>query len=175
MKTPSKLLAVGVAAVLAGALGWNALAATPMQGAPWMHGSWSMGTGMTGCGGARDSAAYLGSVKDKLGITTAQEGAWDVYAKTVQDTFASLQTQHEKLMDAMRDGSATQAVMSQMQDQHQQAVQALRAAADKLIATLDDSQKQKAEEVLTGLTGSGGHGMMAEMGMMGMMNMRGMH
>jgi hypothetical protein len=172
MRTKSKLLTVGVVAIVAGALGWNALAATSMHGAPWMLATGSMRTGMMGCGGL-DSAAYLGSVKQQLSITQAQEDAWAAYTKSVQDTMASLWTQHGNAMKAMHDSSDSQAVMSQMQDQHQQAVQALRTAADKLLATLDDSQKQKAQEVLPGLA-SGGPGLMAETGMMGMMNMMNM-
>jgi hypothetical protein len=119
----------------------------------------------------------LASTKQRLGITEAQGPAWDAYAKVVQDTVASLQTSHAR-MDAsgMHDDTSGQAMMTQMHDQHREAFKTLRAATDQLVATLDDTQKQKAQELLPGLASSG-RGMMAPMGMMGMgmMSMGDMH
>jgi hypothetical protein len=163
MKTQSKLLVVATAAILAGALGWNALAGTPTPGTSGgssMHATEATGMGpeMMGCA-PTNPAGSLTSIKQQLGITTAQEPAWEAYANSVRDTVASVWSSHYPAMNAMHDGADTQAVMSQMHDQRRQALRALRAAADKLVAALDDAQKQKAQEVLPGLT-SGGHAML---------------
>lgn len=176
MKTRSKMLALGTAALLAGAVGGIALAETPSPGGagtPAMHMPGSTGVGPEMMGSAvADPTSELASLKQQLGITEAQGPAWDAYAKVVQDTAASLRTLHERTdMSAMHNGADAQAVMAQMHDQHRQAFQAVRTAAEQLVATLDDTQKQKAQEMLPGLA-SGGHGMMTQMGMMGMGSMR---
>ena len=157
MKTLTKMLSLGAAAILAGTIGWNALAETPSQsggGGAAMHstGSAGMGPGMMGSAFA-DPTSDLASIKQQLGITEKQGAAWDAYAKAVRDSAASLQ-----------------AAMTQIHDQHRQAFQTLRTAADQLVGALDDTQKQKAQEVLPGL--AGGHHMMGSTGRMGMGGMR---
>lgn len=170
MKTPSKLLTLGITAIVAGALGWNAFAESriPSSGPP-MHAVGTAGTGpkVTGCTSA-NLAGTLTSIKQQLRITTAEEPAWDAYATSARDAAASRWTaHHDTAMNAMRDGSAMGAVMNKMRDQQGQTLRALRAAAEKLTVALDDTQKQKAREVLPGLaTGSYamlGMGMMMDM------------
>lgn len=163
MKTQIKTLAIAAAAVLVGAAGWSALADTPAPGTPTgmsMHGSGGMSPGMMG-GVFADPAPYLSSLKEKLGITEAQTSAWDVYAKTVQDTFASLKTAHDS------------ADMVKFHKDYQQGFETLRAAAHRLAETLPDRQSQLAAEILPGLA-TGGHGMMGQAGMMSMMGGMGM-
>jgi hypothetical protein len=158
MKLHAKMLTLGAAAIVASAIGWNALAETPSQGGrggPAMHATGSAGTGPGMMGSAfADPTSDLASIKQQLGITEKQGAAWDAYTKAVGDSAASLQ-----------------AAMTQIHDQHRQAFQTLRTAADQLVAALDDTQKQKAQEVLPGL-GSHGHPMMGPTRMMGMGGMR---
>ncbi len=171
MKNQIKTLAIAAAAVLAGAVGWSALADAPAPGMPggmWMHGTGStgMGPGMMG-GRFADPGTYLSSLKQDLAITEAQGPAWDAYAKTVQDTFASFQSLHEQMdFDAMHSGKDGWAVMNAFHEEHQKAFQALKTAADQLVAKLDDAQKEKARDRLPGLA-FGGPGMMGGLGMIG--------
>jgi hypothetical protein len=57
-----------------------------------------------------------------------------------------------------------QTFMTQMREQHTQAFEPVKAAAEKLLTALDDTQKTKAREILPGLAehgpGMSGHGPM---------------
>ena len=179
MKPRTKMLALGTAAILAGAFGWNALAETSAgSGAAPMHATGAagmgshMGSGMMGRVFA-DPSGYLASIKQDLRITEAEGPAWDAYAKAVQDAVAPLKSLHDSTgMKEMHDATNGPTVMAQLHDQHRQAYEKLRTAADQLVASLDEGQKQKARGTLAGLaSGEGGMtehlGMMEHMGMMG--------
>jgi hypothetical protein len=124
-----------------------------------MHGQ--MGRGMHGGMGMHGGAgqtqldpAGLDTLKSELGITAAQESAWSKYAKAVQDAGAA--------MEAAREGVDREAVSklspadrfafrSKMRDQAQTQFEAVKTAATELLATLDEAQKETAEETLPGL------------------------
>ena len=151
MRKTTKLIGLGAAVVVAGAVGWHAFAQTPVPGGPgfgppFMHGA---GPGFgPGAGRFGDPAAHLAALKTELGITAAQEPAWNAYVKTVQDTAASMQAQHQKAFDTVK------------------------AAADKVTASLDETQKSKASYLLPG-SGAPGYGMMHHAGFGGPMMMHG--
>jgi hypothetical protein len=112
-----------------------------------------MGPMMHGRGAFADSA-QIDTLKGELGITTAQEAAWGKYAKAVQDAAAAMKTARESV-----DPSAVSkmppsdrfAFVSKMREQGQKQFEAVRTAANELVAVLNDTQKAKANTMLPGL------------------------
>ena len=126
-------------------------------------------------GGFGDPTTRLATLKSELKITPQQQPAWDAYAKTVEDAVSTMRAQHHNVdMTALHNmpGPDRQAFMTQMWDQHDQAFQTVKAAADKLLTTLDDTQKTKAKELLPGLAAFG-PGMMQHTGFGGPMMQQG--
>jgi len=114
---------------------------------PGMRGQMGPGT-PGGPGFTQFDPARVDTLKTELGITPAQETAWTKYAKTVQDAAAAMTT--------VRDG-----IREQAQKQHE----TVQTAANELLATLDDTQKAKAQQTLPGL--AFGHGPMRGAGLGG--------
>jgi hypothetical protein len=181
MKTRTKVIALAAAAVVLGAAGVQAIAAPPAGHGPgfamrFMHGAGPMammGMGHGGMAGAFADPAQFDTLKTELGITTAQESAWKAYANAVQETAASMRASHENVdMNAIHGMSVEdrQAFMKGMREQGDKAFGTVKAAAEEMLAALDDTQKAKAKEILPGLA-TPGHvmmgGMMGHGGMMG--------
>jgi hypothetical protein len=104
-----------------------------------------MGPGMMhgAPGAAFADAEDIGELKAELGITTAQEQA----AAATETTRGSIDRQAvSKMSPADR-----YAFVSKMHEQRQQQVDAVKTAANELLATLDDNQKAKAADILPGL------------------------
>ena len=131
------------------------------QMGPGMHGQMGhgmrgqMGPGMHGGPGLTQfDPARIDTLKTELGITTAQEPAWTKYAKAVQDAATAMKTAREgvdpntvsKLSPADRF-----AFVSKIREQAQKQFETVKTAADELLATLDDTQKAKAQQTLPGL------------------------
>jgi hypothetical protein len=162
MRKIAKIVGLGAAAAIIGAVGWHAYAQTPMHsGSHGMGPGMMMGThgGHGPMGGpSADPASRLASLKSELGITAQQLPAWDAYAKTVQDTATAMKAQRQGMdmtkMHAMSDQDR-QAFMSQMRERHDKAFAPVKAAAETLLAALDDAQKTKAKEILPGLAAHG--------------------
>lgn len=120
-----------------------------------------MGPGMMhgGAGVAPFDSARIGQLKTELGITAAQEPAWTKYAKVVEDAATAVKAAREGV-DPATVGTMTPqdrfAFMTKIREQAQKQFATVKAAADELLATLDDTQKAKARETLPGLAfGSG--------------------
>ena len=111
-----------------------------------------------------DPASYLAALKADLGVTSAQEPAWNAYADTVKSVVAQMQGTHQTMYEAM--GSASwqerRDMMNRMFEARQQAFNTVHSAAEKLLASLDAPQRTKAATRLPGLVGPGqrmmGHG-----------------
>jgi hypothetical protein len=110
-----------------------------------------MGPGMHGgAGPAQFDPARIDTLKTELGITAAQEPAWTKYAKAVQDAATAMTTTREgvdpeavsKLSPADRF-----AFVSKIREQARTQLETVKTAADELLATLDDTQKAKAQEL----------------------------
>jgi LTXXQ motif family protein len=123
------------------------------MGPPMMqHMRGAMGRGMMGPAGpgfAFADQAQIDKLKTELAITSAQDAAWTKYAKALQDAAATMKATRE---------SATQAnpqdrfpFASKMREQGQKQFEAVKSAANELLATLDDTQKTKAQQILPGL------------------------
>lgn len=173
MKTITKIVGLGAVGVVAATLSWHALAETAMDGGPHGMGPrmmMGMGGGHGPMGGAfADPATRLASLKTELGITATQQQAWDAYAQVVQETATAMKAQHQGMdMTAIHDMSDQdrQAFMAQMREQHEEAFEPIKAAAEKLLTALDETQKTKAKEILPGLA-EHGPGMMRHAGMGG--------
>lgn len=132
-----------------------------------MHGQ--MGQGQRGGPGfAQFDPARIDTLKTELAITAAQEPAWTKYTKAVQDTAASIKTTRENIdRDAMHKLSEQDrtTLRTQMQEQRQKEFATVQTAAKELLATLDDTQKAKAQDTLPGL--AFGPGKMRNAGMGG--------
>jgi hypothetical protein len=158
MKTRTKLVALGVAAVIAAGVGTYAFSASAAGGfgPPHMRGMMGGpgmmmgGHGMEGARGpfgtAVDPSAHLDTLKTELSITADQEAAWAAYAKVITDTATSMRAAVEGASTADR-----QAFFATMQEQMQTSFDAVKVAAEQLLASLDETQKAKAERVLPGL------------------------
>ncbi len=178
-KTTLAVGAVAAMTVLAG--GWAlAQSVGPGNfGPPFMHGQGfegmgpgtmkGMGPGMMGHGmgpgmmhrGMHDGpgltfadAARLDAMKAELAITAAQETAWTRYAKAVLDAAATMKTTRESIdPNAMSKMTPPDrfAFVTKMREQGQKQLGAVKTAAEELLATLDATQKTKANDILPGL------------------------
>mgnify|MGYP000132645365 CR=1 FL=1 len=101
---------------------------------------------------AADPAA-LDSVKKELSITAQQEAGWTKYASAVKQAADAMQTRRE----AMRAGAARnlspddhRKFRDSMMEQRRKEIDAVKAAADELVKSLDEKQVAIAKEVLPG-------------------------
>jgi hypothetical protein len=170
MKTQSKLLTLAAAAAVTGLVALPVFAdpsghqgghrdgkagAHSMQGA----GEHGMKQGMKNAMQGRKAGMFnrfqdTDALKKTIGITEDQEEAWATYAKVLKSTVDTMRSKHEGVdksaVRAMSDQDR-QAFRTAMQKQGQETHATLKAAAEKLIASLDDEQKTKAKETLPGL------------------------
>jgi hypothetical protein len=120
------------------------------------HGGTGMGPGMMHGGPDQMLAdpTQIDKLKSELGITPVQESAWTKYATALQDAATTMKTTREgvdpgtvsKLNPADRF-----AFVSKIREQAQKQFETVQTAADELFATLDDTQKAKAQTTLPGL------------------------
>jgi len=185
MRKLTKILTLGGAAAVAGTLGWAALADMPTNGGgrgmgmghgmgPGMmqHMGSGMGGGMGpgmgrgmgrgamhgGPGYALADPAQIETLKTELGITPAQEPAWDKYAKTVQEAAETMKATRESVdHNALSKMSPPDrfAFGTNMREQRQKQFETIQNAAKELLAALDETQKAKATGLLPGLAQSG--------------------
>lgn len=115
-----------------------------------------MGPGMMheGPGSAFADPAQIETLKGELGITAAQEVAWNNYAKAVQAAAAAKRTVRESVDPSVvsrMTPSERFAFVSKMREQGQKQFEAVGTAANELLAVLDQAQKAKAGDLLPGL------------------------
>ena len=169
----------GIAATTLLAGGW-ALAQSSGHGPGGMHGMGSgmhgqmdqgmhghMGPGMRGQMGSDTPGgpglapldpAQIETLKTTLGITPAQEPAWNKYAKAVQDAATTTRTTREGVdRDAVSKMNPQDrfAFVTKMREHGQKQFDTVQTAANELLATLDDAQKAKASEILPGIASFG--------------------
>jgi hypothetical protein len=140
-------------------IGTLSVAALAAQAQPMMHPGGFMhgqGPGMMGRGwGYADPVGYLDDLKVILGITNAQEPAWNDYADAVKGVAGQMQGVHQTMYDAMGTASWQERrdMMNRMFEVRQQSYDTVHAAAEKLVTVLDPSQRTKAATRLPGLAG----------------------
>ncbi len=138
------------------------------QMGPGMRGQMGPGMMFGGAGPTFADPAQFEALKKELGITSAQEPAWTKYAKTVQDSAATMQKAREGINpDAVSKLSPQDrfAFVTKIREQGQKQFETVQTAAKELLATLNDTQKAKAQETLPGL--AFGPGMMHSAGVGG--------
>ena len=99
-------------------------------------------------------AEDIDELKAELGITPAQELAWSKYVKVLQDATAAMKTTREGVdPQAVSKMSPADrfAFVSKMREQGEKQREAVKTAANELLATLDDTQKAAAADILPGL------------------------
>ena len=125
----------------------------PGMGPPMMqHMRGAVGPGMMGPAGhgfAFADQTQIDKLKAELAITSVQEAAWAKYAKTVQGAVAAMKAARESVKPANPQDRF--AFASKMREQGQKQFEAVKSAANELLATLDDTQKTKAQQILPGL------------------------
>lgn len=170
MKTRTKAIGLGAAALALGIVTYAYHARSEEArgfGPPFMHRG-MMGPGMMGAGmhgpmvrmhGGRGVAQFdqsrIDSLRTELAITAAQEPAWTKYTKAIQDAATAMTTVRAGVDPATIGKMTPQdrfAFMTKMREQGQKQFDAVTTAADELLATLDDAQKAKAQDILPGLT-----------------------
>lgn len=123
---------------------------------PWMMGE--RGTGQAICNAmAGHTEGRLAYIKAELKITDAQEPLWNVYAAAARDNGNTMLARCTTMMSAR--GASTVSVPDRL-DQNEQllaarldAVRAMNKALKPLYAALNDSQKQRADQILWGPMG----------------------
>jgi Spy/CpxP family protein refolding chaperone len=101
------------------------------------------GGGMTG---------MTGFAKSGLAITDAQKGAWDAYAKALNDTPSGLSAMKDSMMSAMSGGkTSVEQLDAQITatENRIKALKELRPLAAALYAALSADQKKKADQMLS--------------------------
>ena len=127
------------------------------QPGPGMPGPGGMGPGMgmgagRGMGGGpgfgrgiNDPVSYLANLKAELGITPAQEAAWQTYAETVQSTASQMQAMHANMFQTMGTASPQDRrdMMNTMFESRQVAFNTVHDAAEKLLPSLTPSRQRR--------------------------------
>ena len=120
-----------------------------------------MGPGMThrqGPGLALADPTQIDALKRELGITTAQEPAWNKYTKALQDSAAAMTTAREGVDPSAVAKMTPQdryAFVTKMREQAQKQFDSVKTATDEFLATLDETQKAKATDILPGIASFG--------------------
>jgi LTXXQ motif family protein len=120
---------------------------------PGMHGQMGPGAMHGGPGFAFDPAR-LDTLKTEIGIKPAQEQAWTKYTKAIQDAATAMKTARDSVNpDAVSKLGPQErfAFATKMREQAQKQHETVTTAANELLATLDDTQKAKAQQTLPGL------------------------
>ncbi len=157
----SALAIATIGAMLGGtALTASAQPAGPGSGPPAAHGSMAPAARAMHGHAMGDPAEHLKSLRTDIGITDAQAGAWDAYAKVVQDTATQMRASRQGMTrHTFMEMSTPErlALLLKQRDQREQARGAVKAAADALLPVLTDTQKVRALMELPGLAGPGMH------------------
>lgn len=120
-----------------GMMGWGGYGPGP-RGGGW------------GANGAGDTGGYLDGLKAELGITKAEEPAWDAYAKAFSGAADQMQSVREGMYAMMGDPSWEdhRNFMEQAWQVRRQAFATMQTATDNLMQALDPQQREKAQDVL---------------------------
>ncbi|CDZ68154.1 Hypothetical protein NGAL_HAMBI2605_64380 [Neorhizobium galegae bv. orientalis] len=121
-----------------------------------------MGSGMThgkmGGGLAFAAPAQVDALKADLGIKPEQEAAWIKYATALKDAAGAMTAAFQAAGNDPEDANPQDQFvqMTKIRDLGHKQFEAVQTAANELLATLDDTQKAKAQDSLPGLA-SGRH------------------
>jgi hypothetical protein len=103
-------------------------------------------------------------IKAELGITDAQKPAWDEFEKAMRAHFSQMQEMHKTMMSKMQGKMSGEnpkpmpvtemlATRIAMMESHLAEMKTMQAAVEKLYSTLDAKQKEKADQMVSGMGG----------------------
>lgn len=103
--------------------------------------------------GRRFGDERLGALKTELGITSAQETAWQAYEKIVSENAENMLKTHEAMMGQQPLKTLPERIDAQsaMMAARQDAMGKVREATLALYQVLDAGQKKKADELILGM------------------------
>lgn len=103
--------------------------------------------------GSTHAAGRIAFLKAELGITDAQQAAFDDYAAALKKNFESMQQMRSSMMSNMQASKVSDRFDAHLKamESRIEALKQVKPALDKLYASLSDEQKKKADNVLTGM------------------------
>ncbi|MGD9828372.1 MAG: Spy/CpxP family protein refolding chaperone [Hyphomicrobiaceae bacterium] len=123
-----------------------------------MMGECPMMGGMMGMRMGQDGAPMhqqgrIAFLKAELGITPAQTKMWDAYAEALKENFESMRGMRQVMMTAMSAKSPAARLDARIKamDGRVTALKGIKPTLDGLYAALNDDQKKKADQLLTGM------------------------
>jgi hypothetical protein len=122
-----------------------------------MRGGGMMGGGcpMMGMGGSQDThmAGRIAFLKAELAITDAQKGAFDTYAEAIKANIENMHAMREGMMSMMSAENPVERLDAHltMMEKRTASLKAVKPALTALYSALDDTQKKKANAILTGM------------------------
>lgn len=133
-----------------------------MGGYGMMHGpGWGRGSGMGfgNCpmwddGGAPTFAqGRIAFLKAELSITDSQASAWEAYANALKKNFESMQGMRQTMLAAWQAKSPVERLNAHItaMEGRLAALKDIKAPLETLYAALNDEQKKKADDLLTGM------------------------
>ncbi len=127
-----------------------------MMGPGGMMGRGMMGGACPMMGGPRSesyTAGRLAFLKAELAITDAQETAWKTYADALAKNLAGIEGMHERMQTMMSAKTPVERLEAHVaaMDERLAALKEMKPALSGLYDALDAKQKQKADDLLTGM------------------------
>lgn len=107
--------------------------------------------------GGGDMPAYtdgrVAFLKAEVGITDAQNGAWDAYAAALKKNLMGMHGMRETMMTAMSATDPTKRLEAHLaaMESRVASLKEVKPALTKLYGVLTDEQKKKADQILTGM------------------------
>lgn len=159
MKRSHKIVAATIAtlslAAVTAVFASSGMGMGPMGG---MHGGFGPGGHMAGGDPAAQVDTHLGQFKGELGITAAQDPAWQIFAGKAKQQAQSMQAARAKMHEASGSASDPMAQRIEFMKQRVGDMEATNAAKKELYAVLTPEQKATADKRF---------GQMGQMGQMG--------
>ena len=112
-----------------------------------------MGMMMNSETGETHAAGRVAFIKAELGITEAQQEAFDGYARALKNNLEHMQSMRSEMMAAMQSETPVERLSGHidMMEGRLATLKQVKPALEKLYGVLSDPQKEKANKVLTGM------------------------
>ncbi|HVJ40460.1 MAG TPA: Spy/CpxP family protein refolding chaperone [Dongiaceae bacterium] len=154
-----------------GMMGWSGAGGSGVTYPGMMGGGRMMQNGVTQKGGAQDGVnsqmmaggkiagwprmeavveGRLAYLRAELGITAAQNDAWNGYADTVRNHVSLMQDMHQRMFTTMAQGNAVDRMNARIEGMETMlsAMKAMQPAVEKLYKALSDDQKHLADQLI---------------------------
>ena len=137
----------------AGDMGPGRMMSMPGRGMMGMGECPMMGMMMGGAEMPTFGEGRIAFLKAELGITPAQQAAWDAYAAALTKNFASMQGMQQSMMTALEGKTPVERLEAHLtaMEGRLTVLKEIKPALTTLYAALSDDQKKKADATLTGM------------------------